>query len=89
VEWARRRGLAFEHVTHLDDLARIKPGDRVIGPMPLGRVADIVATGAHYLAIDMTLPEGARGPELTADDMERFGARLVRYHVERVAVDGA
>jgi CRISPR-associated protein Csx16 len=88
VEWARRRGIAFEHLTHLADLARIKPGDRVIGPMPLGKVADIVAAGALYLAIDMALPEGARGPELSADDMERYGARLVRYHVERMAVDG-
>jgi CRISPR-associated protein Csx16 len=87
VEWARRRGIAFEHLTHLDDLARIEPGDRVIGPLPLGRIADIVATGARYEAIEMELPEGVRGSELSADEMARHKAHLVRYHVERIETD--
>ena len=84
VEWARRRGLDFVHLPHLDDIACIRPGDRVIGPMPLGRIADIVAAGASYEAIEMDLPEGVRGSELTADDMERLKAGLVRYRVERL-----
>lgn len=87
VEWARRRGIAFEHLHHLEDLSRIGPGDRVIGPLPLGRIADIVAAGAYYEAIEMDLPETVRGSELTADEMARHEAHLVRYHVERIATD--
>ncbi len=84
VDWAHRQGLVFLHLPHLDDLTFIKPGDWVIGPMPVGKIADIIAAGARYSAIDMDMPESARGPELSADDMERYGARLVEYRVVRV-----
>jgi CRISPR-associated protein Csx16 len=87
VAWLRRQGIDFEELSHLDNATAIKPGDHVIGPLPLSGIADIVAAGARYEAIEMDLPEGARGSELSADDMERYGARLVRYHVERIAVD--
>lgn len=85
--WARRQGLDFKEISHLSSATAIKPGDRVIGPLPLSRIADVVAAGARYEAIEMDLPEDARGAELTADDMERYGARLVRYHVERIETD--
>jgi CRISPR-associated protein Csx16 len=88
IDWARRQQLAFQHLTHLDDAAVIEAGDRVIGPMPLGKIADVIVRGARYFAIDMNMPEGARGPELSAEDMERFGARLVEYRVERVGEVG-
>jgi CRISPR-associated protein Csx16 len=88
VAWVRRQGIDFKEVSHLDDATAIKPGDRVIGPLPLSKIADVVAAGARYEAIEMDLPEGARGSELTADDMERYGARLVRYRVECIATDG-
>jgi CRISPR-associated protein Csx16 len=84
IDWAQRQGLMFEHLAHLGDLTLIKPGDWVIGPLPVGRIADIIAAGARYSAIDMDMPENARGPELSADDMERYGARLVEYRVVRV-----
>jgi CRISPR-associated protein Csx16 len=90
IDWAHRQGLVFQHLAHLGDLAVIKPGDWIIGPLPVGKIADIIAAGARYSAIDMDmLPESARGPELSADDMERYGARLVEYRVERVDSAGS
>jgi CRISPR-associated protein Csx16 len=87
VAWVRRQGIGFEEASHLDGTFAIKPGDRVIGPLPLSKIADVVAAGACYEAIEMDLPEGARGAELSADQMSRYGARLVRYHVERIGTD--
>jgi CRISPR-associated protein Csx16 len=87
VEWLTRRGMDFVHLPHLDDLACIEPGDRVIGPLPLGKIADIVAAGACYEAIEMDLPEGVRGSELTPDQMVGYRACLVRYHVVRIERD--
>jgi CRISPR-associated protein Csx16 len=89
VEWVRRQGIDFKELSHLDDATPIEPDDRVIGPLPLSRIADVVAAGARYEAIEMDLPEGARGSELSADQMTRYGARLVRYHVERMAAEAA
>jgi CRISPR-associated protein Csx16 len=89
VAWLRRQGIDFKEVSHLDGATAIEPGDRVIGPLPLSRIANIVAAGVRYEAIEMDLPEGARGSELSADQMERYGARLVRYRVERIAADAA
>ena len=84
IEWARRRNREAEHLTHLELPDRIRPGDEVIGPLPIGLIADIIARGARYFSIDMFLPEGVRGTELTADEMVRCGARLVQYRAERL-----
>jgi CRISPR-associated protein Csx16 len=87
VEWLRRQGIDFKEISHLDSATAIEPGDRVIGPLPLSKIADIVAGGVRYEAIEMDLPEGARGSELSADQMAGYRARLVRYRVERIAAD--
>ena len=84
VEWARRRGVAAdEMVAHLDP-GRIAPGDIVIGTLPVHVAAEICARGGRYLHLSLNTPPEARGRELTAADMDRFGARLEEYEVRRV-----
>jgi CRISPR-associated protein Csx16 len=83
VDWLRNRGIKFEHLSHLD-IAAIKAGDRVIGPLPVSKIVELVERGAHYIAIDMTLPEHARGPDLSAQEMEHYGARLVEYQAKLI-----
>jgi CRISPR-associated protein Csx16 len=83
VEWARRRGIEAAAVDHLDaDLLR--PGDVVMGTLPVQLIAAVTTKGARYLHLEMTVPREARGTHLSADDMERFGARLIEYRAERV-----
>ena len=60
------------------------PGDVVIGTLPVHIVAEICARGGRYLHLTLDVPPQARGRELTADDMERFGARLEEYEVKRL-----
>ncbi len=84
VEWARLQGIEAERISHLDP-DRIRPGDTVIGTLPVHIAAEVCAQGGCYLHLSMIIPEDARGRELTADEMNRFGATLEEYHVRRQA----
>lgn len=83
VEWARRHGHEAEIVTHLDPSA-IRPGDTVLGTLPINLVAEINARGAAYFHLTMKLTPEDRGRPLSADDMDRLGARLERYEARRM-----
>lgn len=81
VEWAARQGLHIDrHVAHLAPTS-IAPGDTVIGVLPVNLAARICERGAHYLNLSLDLPAEARGRELSADELERFGARLEAFEV--------
>lgn len=81
VAWAQRRGLAVDRqLAHLAP-EQIAPGDTVIGTLPVNLVARVCARGGRYLHLSLDLPAEARGRELTADELERYGARLEAYVV--------
>lgn len=82
VEWARRKGIAVHRlVAHLD-VEEVSAGDTVIGTLPVHLAAKVCARGARYLNLSLDLPETARGRELDADELERYGARLEPFVVE-------
>jgi CRISPR-associated protein Csx16 len=82
VEWAARRGLTVDRqIAHLET-GEVKPGDTVIGTLPVNLAAEVCRRGARYLNLSLDLPAHARGRELTADDLERFGATLEPFVVE-------
>ncbi|MEW5891281.1 MAG: CRISPR-associated protein Csx16 [Pseudomonadota bacterium] len=84
IEWAARQGLAVDRfVAHLDP-SEIRPGDTVIGTLPIHLAAEICARGARYCNLSLDLPPDSRGRELSAADLERHGARLETYVVRRV-----
>jgi len=83
VAWAKARGIAAEHVTHLD-VETICPGDIVLGTLPVSLVAEVCARGGRYLHLTMEMPPEDRGRELTAKDMDAFGVRLEEFTAERV-----
>lgn len=83
VEWARRRGILAEPTEHLD-LAAIRPGDEVIGTLPVSLVAEVCAHGATYHHLTLDLPREARGRDLSADQMDRYGATLEVFDVRRI-----
>lgn len=83
IEWAARQGIEAIHVPHLDPAA-IRAGDVVIGTLPVHLIAEINARGARYLHLALDLPKEARQRNLSADEMEAFGARLEEYKARRV-----
>jgi CRISPR-associated protein Csx16 len=83
-EWAQQRGITVDDLVDHLDMAQVKDGDVVIGTLPVNLVAEVCARGGRYLHLSLGLPPEMRGKELSAEDMERLGARLEKYRVERV-----
>lgn len=83
--WAARQRLAVDLlVAHLD-VAEVKPGDVVVGTLPVNLAAEVCARGARYFNLSLSLPQAARGRELTAHELDAFGARLEEYAVHKLA----
>lgn len=70
-------------MAHLDP-ALLAPGDLVIGTLPLHLAAAACARGARCLCLVVDLPAGARGRELSAAELDAYGARLEEFVVRRV-----
>jgi CRISPR-associated protein Csx16 len=84
VEWAARQGLAVDRqVAHLE-IGEVGEGDVVIGTLPVNLAAEVCARRARFLNLSLDLPPQARGRELTADELERYGARLEEYEARRI-----
>jgi len=82
IEWAARQHLHVDHlVPHLDP-AQVRPGDTVIGSLPVNLAAQVCAIGAAYWHLSLALPAELRGYELSADDLERLGARVEPFHIQ-------
>ena len=85
LEWARQQGLGgLRQVPHLDP-ARLAPGDVVVGTLPLQLAAAVCARGCRYLALVVDLPAEARGRELSAAELDAYGARLEAFVVRRAS----
>lgn len=83
VGWSARRGIDAKVVEHFET-DWVEPGDTVIGTLPVHTVAEINARGGKYLHLKMDIPQEMRGTELSADEMDRYGARLQEFRVEAV-----
>jgi CRISPR-associated protein Csx16 len=68
---------------HLD-VETIQPGDEVIGILPVNLAAEVCARGGRFFNLSLNVPPEARGRELSADELEQYGARIEEYRVERV-----
>lgn len=85
VEWAARQSLQIDRqIPHLDP-ASVQPGDVVIGTLPVNLAAQVCVRGGRFYNLSLEMPPEARGRELTADDLEAFGARLDEYAVQKLA----
>lgn len=85
IEWAARQGLQVDRqIAHLDP-EEIQPGDVVIGTLPVNLAAQVCARGGRHFNLTLHLPPEARGRELSADELERYGARLEEYSVRHLA----
>jgi CRISPR-associated protein Csx16 len=82
-EWAQRRGIDAQLVRHLD-VSQVAAGDTVIGSLPAHVAAEVCTRGARFFHLAMELGEDDRRRELSADEMEDFGARLVEIRAEIV-----
>ncbi len=81
-EWAKNQKLAVDSfVPHLDP-TQVKPGDTVIGSLPVNLAAQVCAKGATYWHLSLELPAELRGQELTALDLTRLGACIKPFEIK-------
>jgi len=81
MDWADQNGIkADRQVAHLD-VEQVHRGDIVIGNLPVDLAARVCENGAQYMHLILNVPQHMRGKELTADDLQKLGARLVPYYV--------
>jgi CRISPR-associated protein Csx16 len=81
IAWAKGAGLRGRVMRHLDPAA-LRPGDVVIGNLPLHLVEAVLARQARFVALAVDRPAATRGRELSAAQMAALRPRLVEYRVE-------
>ncbi|WP_026353845.1 CRISPR-associated protein Csx16 [Woodsholea maritima] len=82
IDWMMRHHPEFKIISSLFEIDII-PGYIIAGNFPLSLAAEICAKGARLFSIDMNLAPDLRGTELTAEQMEISGAKLVEYYVSK------
>ncbi len=83
-EWALSENIKVDEiVTHLD-VTKVSVGDVVIGTLPVNLAAEVCARNARYLHLSLDMPEDARGLEISAEMMRRYGVRLEEYRVDSI-----
>lgn len=81
---ARKRRLPFAidaFCAHIDP-ATLRPGDVVMGTLPVHVIAQVIARGAEFWALDIDVPPDLRGVEMSATQLAACNARLTRYQVQ-------
>lgn len=82
IAWAELQPLQVDkYVSHLD-ASTIRPGDVVMGTLPVTLAAQVCAQGASYLHLNLQLPANLRGTELSTNQMQQLHASLQLYHVQ-------
>ena len=82
-DWAAAEGIAIdEQIDHLD-ITKIRPGDVIIGSLPVNLAAEVCGRGGRYLHLSLELPAELRGKELTVADMRQCGARVEEFQIQR------
>jgi len=80
--WAEQEGFHIDVLAEHFDTAVVRPGDRVLGILPVNLAAEVCARGGRYFHLSMEVPQESRGRDLSAEDMRRFGAALKEFHIE-------
>lgn len=83
-EWTAQQGVTVDYVFGHMNLDFIRPGDVVIGTLPVHLAAEVCKRGGRYWHLSLETPPARRGGELSADDMRIFGARLEEYTIQRI-----
>ncbi|KLV01453.1 CRISPR-associated protein [Photobacterium aquae] len=82
-EWLQQQGITGTMIDHLD-IDCVKPGDTVIGTLPINLAFRVCQLGAIYQHLSLEIPRHLRGVELTSREMEQCGISLERYRVIKI-----
>jgi len=84
IEWAATQSFRVDALMAHIDPTQVQSGDTVIGSLPVNLAAQVCERGAAYWHLSLALPADLRGRELSADDMQRLGARIKHFSIIEV-----
>ncbi len=76
IQWLKNHGIEGQVIPHVESPEQIR-GKDVIGVLPLS----LASVTRSIWTVDMDLPPEARGKDLSPEEMDRFGAHLMKYEV--------
>lgn len=77
--WANTQGFQVDECLAHFDVNFIQSGDTVIGTLPVNLIAQVNERGGRYFHLALELPAEMRGQELSAEQMQAFGAQLKEF----------
>lgn len=83
-QWAEQQGIQVDFLYRYFDPRMVRPGDLVIGSLPVNLAARVCELGGRYRHLSLASPPARGGDALSAADMRAFGARLEEYLIFRV-----
>ena len=88
IEWIKQQTQwqIDQFVSHLDP-AIIQANDVVLGTLPLHLAAEVCERGASFYFLTLPQQFSERGIEHSAESMWIAGAKLQRFHVQRMATE--
>ena len=78
-QWAQNNGFENAEVIEHFDPSIVREGDKVIGTLPVHLAGIVCENGGRYFHLSMSVPVERRGTEISAEDMNAFGARVVEF----------
>jgi len=85
VAWAQAQGFQVDQQLAHFDVDVVQDGDVILGTLPVNLIAEMNERGGRYFHLTLELPAEKRGTEISAADMQHFGARLEEYQACRVS----
>ncbi len=82
--WAKSQGFQVDECLQHFDVNQVQPGDTILGTLPVNLIAQVNQRGGRYFHLSLELPADVRGKELSAEEMDTFGARLEEFTATRL-----
>ncbi len=84
IDWLLSAGIRVDEILPHLDISIIKKGDIVIGTLPVQLAEQVCSRGGRYFALTINIPQELRGQELTPERMNRYGACITEFKIQRV-----
>ena len=84
IAWAESQGFHVDQQLAHFEVSVVNAGDSILGTLPVNLIAEVNQRGGRYFHLTLELPAQLRGPELTGEMMQQYGARLEEYTVQKV-----
>lgn len=84
VNYVDKRQISLHGHLTSEIIAQLDQNALVIGTLPIHLAAQVCDSGARFMTIELNVPPELRGSELSREQLEAFGAKLVEYHIARI-----